>query len=73
MTALTKLDAGQVGEVLELRQSGGSAERLLAYGVAPGTHIRVHQRWPAYVIQVGETDLALDHDIAAGILVRVIE
>lgn len=74
MTALSNIDAGQECEVVEIRHPAGSSlDRILAYGLSPGTRIRLHQRWPAYVLQVGETDIAFDSDIATGIFVRVIE
>ena len=34
--------------------------------------VRLHQKRPAYVIQVGETDLALDKEITDKIYVKAI-
>ena len=73
MTALSDLAAGTDCEVVEIRSGSSGAERALAYGLTPGARLRLHQRWPAYVIQIGETDLAFDTDIARSIFVRVID
>jgi DtxR family Mn-dependent transcriptional regulator len=48
-------------------------DRLAALGVVPGSEIRLHQRAPSYVIEVGETTIALDPEIAAEIYVKPIE
>lgn len=45
-------------------------DRLSSMGLLPGTAIRVHQKQPTLVIQMGETQLALDEDIARDIYVR---
>ncbi len=44
-------------------------DRLCALGVVPGAQMRVHQRLPAFVVQVGGTDIALEREIAADIFV----
>jgi len=45
-------------------------DRLAALGVLPGTVVHVHQRRPALVVQLGETQLALDDEVAEDIFVR---
>ena len=45
--------------------------RLSAFGLVPGSRVRVLQRRPAPVIRVGETELALGEEILAQIWVRV--
>ena len=44
--------------------------RLSGMGVVPGAVVRVCQRRPATVLALGETTLALDPEISAGIRVR---
>jgi ferrous iron transport protein A len=64
------LRSGQRGRVLAL--SGGSGVRrntLAVFGLAPGAEIELIQRQPAFVVRVGETELALDPDIAGEILI----
>jgi len=40
------------------------------YGMTPGARLALQQKRPAYVMRVGETELALEGDIARQILVR---
>jgi Fe2+ transport system protein FeoA len=44
--------------------------RLLSMGLVPGSKISVVQRMPTYVVHVGESQLAFDESIAAGIFVH---
>jgi len=48
-------------------------DRLAALGVVPGSEVRLHQRAPAFVIEVGETTIALDPEIASEIYVKPLE
>ncbi len=45
-------------------------DRLAVLGITPGAEIRLHQKMPSYVVRIGETDVALDRDIAREIYVR---
>ncbi|UJS17700.1 MAG: metal-dependent transcriptional regulator [Candidatus Jettenia sp.] len=47
-------------------------DKLSSMGLVPGVQIRLHQRQPTYVIQMGETQIALDSAIAQSIYVRLI-
>jgi DtxR family Mn-dependent transcriptional regulator len=44
-------------------------ERLSALGIVPGACLRLQQRSPAATVQVGETQIAIDPEIAADIFV----
>ena len=44
--------------------------RLTAQGIAPGVRVHVLQRLPTFVIEVGETTIGLERDVAAAIVVR---
>jgi DtxR family Mn-dependent transcriptional regulator len=44
-------------------------DRLCALGVVPGASLRLHQRAPAFIIKVAETDIALEPEVAADIFV----
>jgi Fe2+ transport system protein FeoA len=48
-------------------------DRLTALSLFPGSRLRVHQTFPAFVIRCGETDIALDREVAQDIYVRRIE
>jgi len=45
-------------------------DRLAGLGIVPGSKMRLHQKSPSYVVQVGETTVALDEAIAKGIYVK---
>lgn len=45
-------------------------DRLSAMGVVPGSVVKLHQKKPAYVIQLGETMIAVDKDITKEIFVK---
>lgn len=44
-------------------------DRLCALGVVPGGKLHLHQRSPAFIVRVGETDIAVEPEIAADIFV----
>ncbi len=44
-------------------------DRLAAFGVVPGALLRLHQRLPTFMIQVGGTDIALEQEVAGDIFV----
>lgn len=74
VSPLTEAAVGDLCEIVLIRpRSHARLDRLGSYGVAPGARIRLHQKRPAYVIQIGETDLALDADVAGDIFVREVE
>ncbi|MDO8644021.1 MAG: metal-dependent transcriptional regulator [bacterium] len=45
-------------------------DRLAILGVLPGSRLKMYQKRPSHVIRVGETDIALDKDIARDIYVK---
>jgi DtxR family Mn-dependent transcriptional regulator len=45
-------------------------DRLSAMGVVPGSIVKLHQKKPSYVIQLGETMVAVDKDITKEIFVK---
>ncbi len=70
---LSRLRTGIKAKVVYI--SSGSQESvdfLSSIGVVPGLTFTVHHRKPSFVIRFGETQLALDDDIAKYIYVRVI-
>jgi ferrous iron transport protein A len=64
------LKSGERARVLALSGESGARRNLLAvFGLIPGAEVELLQRQPAFVLRVGETDLALDEAIAAEIVV----
>ncbi len=47
-------------------------DRLSTMGVVPGSLVKLHQKRPSYVIQLGETMVAVDRDITKEIFVKKI-
>ncbi len=45
-------------------------DRLSAMGVVPGSTVKLHQKKPSYVIQIGETMVAVDREITREIFVK---
>ncbi len=70
---LSRLRTGINAKVVYISTSSQeSSEWLSSIGVVPGLTFTVHHRKPSLVIRFGETQLALDDDIASYIYVRVI-
>ena len=68
---LTELSAGSECEIVRVQSKHRArTDRLAAFGVTPGTALTLQQKYPTFVVRVGETDLALDAEIASDILVR---
>jgi len=66
---MTALAGGERARVVSLTDTG-RRNSLAVFGLVPGSEVTLLQSRPAYVVQVGETQLALEADIAAGILVE---
>lgn len=61
--------AGEKGIVSEIRSSAARVDKLAALGILPGVEVRVQQNRPVVVVELGETVLAIEHELAEGILV----
>jgi DtxR family Mn-dependent transcriptional regulator len=71
VTGLPHFDLGASGRIVFIAPKfHDRMDRLAALGVIPGSEIRLHQRSPSYVIEVGETTIALDPEIAGEIFVK---
>jgi Fe2+ transport system protein A len=69
--ALSTLAPGETGVVVAI-ESGDEhrTNRLLALGVTPGAAITVLQTYPGVVFLCDQTELAVEHAVAAAIVVR---
>lgn len=68
---LASLEAGQDAVVLRvLKDDPARADRLAALGVTPGARIRVLQRFPGFVFECDQTELAVEPVVARSILVQ---
>ena len=69
---LSSVGAGERGIVAYVHSPTDTRiDRLASFGLVPGTELLVHQAWPSVVVAFGETHLALDHETAVEIFVRV--
>ncbi|HEX6862156.1 MAG TPA: FeoA family protein, partial [Thermoanaerobaculia bacterium] len=65
------LRPGDLGEVLGLAgDSPARRNNLAVFGLVPGSEVRLLQRYPSFVLRIGETVLALDGEVAGDIVVR---
>ena len=71
---LSRLGVGKSARVSFLTPSFHKRfDRLAAFGINPGAVLNLHQRTPAFLVRLGETELALDPGIADEIYVRPID
>lgn len=70
VTPLSQSAIGQSYRVVFIASgSHRRLDRLAAFGVVPGAALRLHQRLPTFMVQVGGTDIALESEVAADIFV----
>ncbi len=68
---LADLIPGEKGKIVFITPGSHSRlDRLSAMGVVPGSIVKLHQKRPSYVIQLGETMVAVDKDITREIFVK---
>jgi DtxR family Mn-dependent transcriptional regulator/ferrous iron transport protein A len=67
------LSLAPVGPALVVVSTDGarrSLGRLTVLGILPGATVQLLQRRPSFLVRAGETEVALDRDVAAEILVE---
>ncbi len=68
---LEELGLGEEGRIVFIApKSHQRLDRLSTLGIVPGSIIRMHQKNPSHVLQLGETTLALDKEIVRDIYVK---
>jgi DtxR family Mn-dependent transcriptional regulator len=68
---LEELGLGEEGRIVFIApKSHQRLDRLSTLGIVPGSILRMHQKNPSYVLQIGETTLALDREIVRDIYVK---
>ncbi len=74
ISPLSTIKAGKRVKVVYIStKSHASLDRLSGIGVIPGLELTIHQKFPSMILQYGETQLALDNDIAKNVFVRIIQ
>ena len=65
VTGLVSLPLGARGRIVFVApRHHDRMDRLAAFGIVPGSEIRLRQKAPSFVLEVGETTIALDPEIA---------
>ena len=68
--SLDQLRSGESGRILYVETTDHARlDKLTTFGMLPGTVVRLHQRQPSFVVILGETQLAIDREIAQHIYV----
>ena len=71
VTPLEELGLGEEGRIVFIvPKSHHRLDRLSTLGIVPGSVVRMHQKNPSHVLQIGETTLALDKEIVKDIYVK---
>ena len=71
---LSQLAQGQKGKVAYIYAPESSKlQKLMAMGILPGAPIILIQSFPSYVFQAGQTQFAVDREIADAIYIRLVE
>jgi len=65
---LAELPAGRHGVVARLEGDPGLLARLTAQGFAPGVAVHLVQRTPTFVVELGETTIAVEQRVAEAIV-----
>jgi DtxR family transcriptional regulator, Mn-dependent transcriptional regulator len=70
-TLVKSLDALEVADEIRISflriDNPVLISKLVSFGIAPGKKIKIRQKFPVYVIQIENTQVALEQDIATGI------
>jgi ferrous iron transport protein A len=70
MMPLHALKPGQVGKVVQLRSTDTARlHKLSLFGVVPGSQVRLAQTQPVVIFSVDETEISIDLEVAAEIIV----
>jgi DtxR family Mn-dependent transcriptional regulator len=68
VSSLDQLRSGEKGRILYVETANHARlDQLTSFGMLPGTIVKVHQRQPSLVVLIGETQLAIDREIAENI------
>jgi len=71
LLTVRELAGGESAEVVHLEAPDADRSNALAvFGLVPGCEVTLLQRLPSFVLQIGETMLALDAEVAGTIVVR---
>ena len=68
---LTEFEVGKQGKIVYITtQHHTRMDRLNALGILPGSVVRLHQKRPSIILQIDQTNIAIETDIAREIYVK---
>ncbi|MFQ5975546.1 MAG: FeoA family protein [Candidatus Hydrothermarchaeales archaeon] len=71
ISSLSELAPGEEGKIAYMTtKKHRRMQKLMAMGVLPGVTVKLIQSFPSFVLEVEETQIALDKEIAEEIFVR---
>jgi DtxR family Mn-dependent transcriptional regulator len=71
VSSLIELDAGQRGKIVYLHNKNDKElQKLMAMGILPGMPIQIIQKFPSYLLQIGQTQVAIDEEMAKDVYIR---
>lgn len=71
VVALTELKAGEAGEIAYLSTSDPKKmQKLMNMGVLPGNRLELSRSYPTYIFRVGNSEFAVDEELAREIFIR---
>lgn len=74
VSPLSRMEPGQKGRVAYVHAPElGHLQKLMAMGILPGAPVTLIQSFPSYVFKMGETQFAVDGEIAGAIYVRLVQ
>jgi len=72
VSSLVDMQPGECGTIAYLHADRHELLRkLMALGMLPGTPVQLIRTFPSYVFRLGETEYAVDKDIASAVYVRL--
>lgn len=68
---MTNLTVNQRGRIIRVNtHDHKKLKKIMAMGVLPGTEIILIQKFPSYVFQVGQSQFAVDKELAECVFVQ---
>lgn len=62
---MTKLAVNQKGKVIDIAtRDHKKLQKIMAMGILPGVTVALIQKYPSYVFQVGQSQFAIDKELA---------
>ncbi len=74
VSSLDQLELKDKGQIAYLQaKDKNQMQKLISIGALPGVPIALLQKFPSYVFQIGESQFAIDRELAESIYVRLVK